>query len=86
MKIIHTPVRIAPVETCRLRQHGNHNPEIEAFVNDMASIFSAVPAGGCSEQLTDFLATVFCAGHVSGVRHERYWRRWDGGTAYPEDL
>lgn len=62
-------INCTPVECVKLRR--KHNSDLLDWASEIMEIYCCRPAKGNSDNLREFVADVFAAGRISGVREER---------------
>lgn len=65
-------IYISPIEAVKLRRE--HTPEELEWAAEMAAIYGCRPLKKDSDNFSIFVADVFLAGRISGVREERIRR------------
>lgn len=71
-------INCTPIECVKLRK--KHDPDMLSWADEILGIYCCRPMKGNSDNLREFVADVFSAGRISGVREERK-RRNRTGTA-----
>ena len=73
-------INCTPAECVKLRR--NHAPDELAWAAETMAFYGCRPMKGNGDNLREFVADVFAAGRISGVREERKRRR-RGGSRSP---
>ena len=66
-------INCTPVECVKLRR--KHDAESLAWASEIMAIYGCRPMRGNGDNIREFVADVFAAGRISGVREERKRRR-----------
>lgn len=72
-------INCTPVECVKLRK--NHSPDELAWAAETMAFYGCRPMKGDGDNLCEFVADVFAAGRISGVREERKRRRRGGSRS-----
>ena len=66
-------INCTPLECVKLRR--KHNSDLLDWASEVMAIYGCRPAKGDCDNLREFVADVFAAGRISGVREERRKRK-----------
>ncbi len=66
-------INCTPLECVKLRR--KHNSDLLDWASEVMAIYGCHPTKGNSDNLREFVADVFAAGRISGVREERRKRK-----------
>lgn len=74
-------INCTPVECVKLRR--KHNSDLLDWASEVMAIYGCRPVKGDSDNLRTFVADVFAAGRISGVREERRKRKRNAPALQP---